>query len=93
MFDRSVLERKRETCFRVDPAAAGNILAARWICRALLRRRVKFRVVDFCQSRTGHARTKFQEVRRKHIQRIQRIQHHLQPVSAHPNQIHKGVSH
>jgi hypothetical protein len=30
MFDRSVLERKRETCFRVDAAAAaGNILAVR----------------------------------------------------------------
>jgi hypothetical protein len=29
MFDKSVLERKRETCFRVDAAAAGDILAVR----------------------------------------------------------------
>jgi hypothetical protein len=61
MFDRSIPERKRETYPRVDAAAAaaGNILAVHWICRALLHRRMKFRVVDFCQSTTGHARTKF----------------------------------
>jgi hypothetical protein len=29
MFDRSVLERNRETCFRVVAAAAGNILVVR----------------------------------------------------------------